>query len=124
MHVEIRETILNHDLGIPQDFFDENPLDDGPIAAGPLAPYESGGGGGGASGGGSSPSTSKLEYYKRIVRNLQIIFGHLTGSQLQFYVPRRFWQSFRYGFREILGKIFFWVGVKNNEASPKLLIRF
>lgn len=94
MHVEIRETILNLDLGIPADFFDENSFDDSTPVMGPLvaAPNESGSGG---SGGALSPATSKLDYYKGIVRNLQIIFGHLLGSQLQFYIPRRFWQSFR-----------------------------
>ncbi|XP_075395925.1 ubiquitin carboxyl-terminal hydrolase 9X-like isoform X2 [Tenrec ecaudatus] len=37
----------------------------------------------------------KKEYNVGILRHLQVIFGHLTASQLQYYVPRGFWKHFR-----------------------------
>uniref|UniRef100_A0A914VAW5 USP domain-containing protein n=1 Tax=Plectus sambesii TaxID=2011161 RepID=A0A914VAW5_9BILA len=32
-----------------------------------------------------------------IMRCVQMIFANLLGSQLQFYIPRRFWRRFRFG---------------------------
>ncbi|CAH7488181.1 probable ubiquitin carboxyl-terminal hydrolase FAF-X [Phodopus roborovskii] len=37
----------------------------------------------------------RKEYNIGVLKHLQIIFGHLAASQLQYYVPRGFWQQFR-----------------------------
>ncbi|KAG9485627.1 hypothetical protein GDO78_008621 [Eleutherodactylus coqui] len=46
------------------------------------------------------PSLSKTEDRKEynigVLRHLQVIFGHLAASRLQYYVPRGFWKQFRY----------------------------
>jgi len=36
------------------------------------------------------------EYYMNIFKNLQIIFGHLAESKMQYYVPKGFWRQFRF----------------------------
>uniref|UniRef100_A0AAY4DN86 ubiquitinyl hydrolase 1 n=1 Tax=Denticeps clupeoides TaxID=299321 RepID=A0AAY4DN86_9TELE len=45
------------------------------------------------------PSLSKAEDRKEynigVLRHLQVIFGHLASSRLQYYVPRGFWKQFR-----------------------------
>ncbi|XP_072270431.1 ubiquitin carboxyl-terminal hydrolase 9X [Pyxicephalus adspersus] len=45
------------------------------------------------------PSVSKTEDRKEynigVLRHLQVIFGHLAASRLQYYVPRGFWKQFR-----------------------------
>ncbi|XP_060232828.1 probable ubiquitin carboxyl-terminal hydrolase FAF-X isoform X1 [Meriones unguiculatus] len=45
------------------------------------------------------PTLSKVddrkEYNIGVLKHLQITFGHLASSQLQYYVPRGFWQQFR-----------------------------
>ncbi|XP_051561998.1 probable ubiquitin carboxyl-terminal hydrolase FAF-X isoform X1 [Myxocyprinus asiaticus] len=45
------------------------------------------------------PSLNKAEDRKEynigVLRHLQVIFGHLTASRLQYYVPRGFWKQFR-----------------------------
>ncbi|XP_076872060.1 LOW QUALITY PROTEIN: ubiquitin carboxyl-terminal hydrolase 9X-like [Brachyhypopomus gauderio] len=45
------------------------------------------------------PSLNKAEdrkeYNVGVLRHLQVIFGHLAASQLQYYVPRGFWKQFR-----------------------------
>uniref|UniRef100_UPI0035900D99 ubiquitin carboxyl-terminal hydrolase 9X-like n=1 Tax=Myxine glutinosa TaxID=7769 RepID=UPI0035900D99 len=45
------------------------------------------------------PSVSKAqerrEYNIGVLRQLQVIFGHLAASKLQFYIPRGFWKQFR-----------------------------
>ncbi|PIO40513.1 hypothetical protein AB205_0003820, partial [Aquarana catesbeiana] len=45
------------------------------------------------------PSLSKTEDRKEynigVLRHLQVIFGHLAASRLQYYVPRGFWKQFR-----------------------------
>ncbi|MGH0127356.1 UNVERIFIED_CONTAM: hypothetical protein FKN15_039386 [Acipenser sinensis] len=45
------------------------------------------------------PSLSKTEDRKEynigVLRHLQVIFGHLAASRLQYYVPRGFWKRFR-----------------------------
>ncbi|XP_026874273.2 probable ubiquitin carboxyl-terminal hydrolase FAF-X isoform X1 [Electrophorus electricus] len=45
------------------------------------------------------PSLNKAEDRKEynigVLRHLQVIFGHLAASQLQYYVPRGFWKQFR-----------------------------
>lgn len=46
------------------------------------------------------PSLNKAEDRKEynigVLRHLQVIFGHLAASRLQYYVPRGFWKQFRY----------------------------
>lgn len=37
----------------------------------------------------------RQQYNKRILCQVQAIFGHLYDSRLQFYVPKGFWKSFR-----------------------------
>ncbi|XP_051753215.1 probable ubiquitin carboxyl-terminal hydrolase FAF-X isoform X2 [Ctenopharyngodon idella] len=45
------------------------------------------------------PSLNKAEDRKEynigVLRHLQVIFGHLAASRLQYYVPRGFWKQFR-----------------------------
>ncbi|XP_016095403.1 probable ubiquitin carboxyl-terminal hydrolase FAF-X [Sinocyclocheilus grahami] len=45
------------------------------------------------------PSLNKAEdrqeYNIGVLRRLQVIFGHLAASRLQYYVPRGFWKQFR-----------------------------
>ncbi|XP_057193293.1 probable ubiquitin carboxyl-terminal hydrolase FAF-X isoform X1 [Triplophysa rosa] len=45
------------------------------------------------------PSLNKTEdrkeYNIEVLRHLQVIFGHLAASRLQYYVPRGFWKQFR-----------------------------
>uniref|UniRef100_A0A8C4ME89 USP domain-containing protein n=1 Tax=Equus asinus asinus TaxID=83772 RepID=A0A8C4ME89_EQUAS len=45
------------------------------------------------------PALSKTEdrkdYNIGVLRHLQVIFGHLAASRLQYYVPRGFWKQFR-----------------------------
>ncbi|RXM31625.1 putative ubiquitin carboxyl-terminal hydrolase FAF-X [Acipenser ruthenus] len=45
------------------------------------------------------PSLNKTEDRKEynigVLRHLQVIFGHLAASRLQYYVPRGFWKQFR-----------------------------
>nr|CAC38831.1 putative ubiquitin-specific protease [Mus musculus] len=45
------------------------------------------------------PTLSKVEdrkeYNIAVLKHLQITFGHLAASQLQYYVPKGFWQQFR-----------------------------
>ncbi|XP_058260184.1 probable ubiquitin carboxyl-terminal hydrolase FAF-X isoform X2 [Hemibagrus wyckioides] len=45
------------------------------------------------------PSLNKAEDRKEynigVLRQLQVIFGHLAASRLQYYVPRGFWKQFR-----------------------------
>lgn len=36
-----------------------------------------------------------LEYQTSILKQLQFIFGHLTASQLQYYVPQGLWKTFK-----------------------------
>eukprot|EP00062_Callorhinchus_milii_P001859 gi/632937456/ref/XP_007899754.1/ PREDICTED: probable ubiquitin carboxyl-terminal hydrolase FAF-X isoform X2 [Callorhinchus milii] len=37
----------------------------------------------------------RKEYNIGVLRHLQVIFGHLAASRLQYYVPRGFWKQFR-----------------------------
>uniref|UniRef100_A0A8C1M459 ubiquitinyl hydrolase 1 n=1 Tax=Cyprinus carpio TaxID=7962 RepID=A0A8C1M459_CYPCA len=37
----------------------------------------------------------RKEYNIGVLRQLQVIFGHLAASRLQYYVPRGFWKQFR-----------------------------
>ncbi|XP_073726699.1 ubiquitin carboxyl-terminal hydrolase 9X-like isoform X2 [Misgurnus anguillicaudatus] len=37
----------------------------------------------------------RKEYNIAVLRHLQVIFGHLAASRLQYYVPRGFWKHFR-----------------------------
>lgn len=43
----------------------------------------------------SSKSEDRKEYNIGVLRHLQVIFGHLAASRLQYYVPRGFWKQFR-----------------------------
>lgn len=43
-----------------------------------------------------SKSEDRKEYNIGVLRHLQVIFGHLAASRLQYYVPRGFWKQFRY----------------------------
>ncbi|EHB09100.1 Putative ubiquitin carboxyl-terminal hydrolase FAF-Y [Heterocephalus glaber] len=42
-----------------------------------------------------SKTEDRKEYNIGVLRHLQVIFGHLAASQLQYYVPRGFWKQFR-----------------------------
>ncbi|KAM9576324.1 ubiquitin carboxyl-terminal hydrolase 9X-like isoform 3-T3 [Trichechus inunguis] len=42
-----------------------------------------------------SKTEDRKEYNVGVLRHLQVIFGHLAASQLQYYVPRGFWKQFR-----------------------------
>ncbi|KAI2660738.1 putative ubiquitin carboxyl-terminal hydrolase FAF-X [Labeo rohita] len=42
-----------------------------------------------------SKSEDRKEYNIGVLRQLQVIFGHLASSRLQYYVPRGFWKQFR-----------------------------
>ncbi|KAG9348967.1 hypothetical protein JZ751_029284 [Albula glossodonta] len=42
-----------------------------------------------------SKSEDRKEYNIGVLRHLQVIFGHLAASRLQYYVPRGFWKQFR-----------------------------
>ena len=44
----------------------------------------------------ASKSEDRKEYNIGVLRHLQVIFGHLAASRLQYYVPRGFWKQFRY----------------------------
>lgn len=48
----------------------------------------------------SSKSEDRKEYNIGVLRHLQVIFGHLAASRLQYYVPRGFWKQFRYFFKK------------------------
>lgn len=37
----------------------------------------------------------RKEYNIGVLHQLQVIFGHLASSQLQYYVPIGFWKQFR-----------------------------
>ncbi|XP_033842564.1 probable ubiquitin carboxyl-terminal hydrolase FAF-X isoform X2 [Periophthalmus magnuspinnatus] len=43
----------------------------------------------------SGKSEDRKEYNIGVLRHLQVIFGHLAASRLQYYVPRGFWKQFR-----------------------------
>lgn len=67
---------------------------------------KSGGGGGGGDGdtGESGVHTKaqteeeqRKEYNLTIFKHLQMIFGHLAESKMQYYVPKGFWRQFRFG---------------------------
>ncbi|EHB14576.1 Putative ubiquitin carboxyl-terminal hydrolase FAF-X [Heterocephalus glaber] len=42
-----------------------------------------------------SKTEDRKEYNIGILRHLQVIFGHLAASRLQYYVPRGLWKQFR-----------------------------
>lgn len=39
----------------------------------------------------------RKEYNLTIFKHLQMIFGHLAESKMQYYVPKGFWRQFRFG---------------------------
>lgn len=61
---------------------------------------------------GDKPSLNKAEDRKEynigVLRHLQVIFGHLAASRLQYYVPRGFWKQFRYARLTSLKRIVFY----------------
>ncbi|ELV09214.1 putative ubiquitin carboxyl-terminal hydrolase FAF-Y [Tupaia chinensis] len=42
-----------------------------------------------------SKTDDRKEYNIGVLKHLQVIFGHLAASRLQYYVPRGFWKQFR-----------------------------
>ena len=38
----------------------------------------------------------RVQYHVDVLKYLQVIFGYLTASQLQFYTPEGFWKHFRF----------------------------
>ncbi len=44
-----------------------------------------------------SEEDQRKEYNMSIFKNLQMIFGHLAESKMQYYVPKGFWRQFRFG---------------------------
>jgi ubiquitin carboxyl-terminal hydrolase 9/24 len=44
-----------------------------------------------------SEEDQRKEYNMNIFKNLQMIFGHLAESKMQYYVPKGFWRQFRFG---------------------------
>jgi ubiquitin carboxyl-terminal hydrolase 9/24 len=45
----------------------------------------------------SNKELSRKDYNMTIFRCLQMIFGHLSESKMQFYIPKLFWRQFRFG---------------------------
>ncbi|XP_071163274.1 ubiquitin carboxyl-terminal hydrolase 9X-like isoform X2 [Mytilus edulis] len=43
----------------------------------------------------SSKDDERKEYNMGVLKQIQLIFGHLACSKLQFYVPRGFWKHFK-----------------------------
>lgn len=48
----------------------------------------------------------RKEYHLTIFKHLQMIFGHLAESKMQYYVPKGFWRQFRFGGGEKVGSSF------------------
>jgi ubiquitin carboxyl-terminal hydrolase 9/24 len=44
-----------------------------------------------------SEDDQRKEYNMSIFRHLQMIYGHLAESKMQYYVPKGFWRQFRFG---------------------------
>ena len=44
-----------------------------------------------------SEEDQRKEYNMSIFRHLQMIYGHLAESKMQYYVPKGFWRQFRFG---------------------------
>jgi ubiquitin carboxyl-terminal hydrolase 9/24 len=42
-----------------------------------------------------STPEGKRAYALDILHSMQVMFANLLGSQLQYFVPRRFWKQFR-----------------------------
>ncbi|OWF40886.1 probable ubiquitin carboxyl-terminal hydrolase FAF-X isoform X2 [Mizuhopecten yessoensis] len=43
----------------------------------------------------SNKDEARKEYHQGVLKQIQLIFGHLATSKLQYYVPRGFWKHFR-----------------------------
>ena len=44
-----------------------------------------------------SPSeTDRKDTHRKVLMNVQSIFGHLLEGQLQFHIPKGFWRDFRF----------------------------
>ena len=44
-----------------------------------------------------SEEDQRKEYNLSVFRHLQMIFGHLAESKMQYYIPKGFWRQFRFG---------------------------
>ncbi len=44
-----------------------------------------------------SEEDQRKEYNISVFRHLQMIFGHLAESKMQYYIPKGFWRQFRFG---------------------------
>lgn len=44
----------------------------------------------------NKPEQDEKSYNIGILKQLQIIFGHLLSSPCQYYAPKGLWQNFRY----------------------------
>ncbi len=84
----VREGLLSIDCGQPHSEDDSDQEDGAKPILGPFMPL--------AEDVKPSPLSGKREYNLNILRTVQLIFGHLSGSQLQFYTPKRFWKLFRW----------------------------
>lgn len=87
MMCPVREGLLSIDCGPPHSEDDSDQEENVKPILGPFLPV--------AEDVKPDVSSGKKEYNLNILRNIQLIFGHLSGSQLQFYVPRKFWKLFR-----------------------------
>jgi ubiquitin carboxyl-terminal hydrolase 9/24 len=45
----------------------------------------------------SNEADIRKEYNITIFKHLQMIFGHLSQSKMQYYIPKAFWRQFRFG---------------------------
>jgi ubiquitin carboxyl-terminal hydrolase 9/24 len=44
-----------------------------------------------------SEEDQRREYNISVFRHMQMIFGHLAESKMQYYIPKGFWRQFRFG---------------------------
>ena len=44
----------------------------------------------------ANDDNSENAYNLGVIKQVQVIFAHLSHSQLQFYVPKGFWKQFRW----------------------------
>ena len=43
----------------------------------------------------SNKDDERKEYHFGVLKQIQLIFGNLAASKLQYYVPRGFWKHFK-----------------------------
>lgn len=46
--------------------------------------------------------SSEKKYNLGLLKQVQVIFSHLAYSKLQFYIPKGFWEHFRYAALDFL----------------------